>query len=397
VSRGTNTDLSSSALDEKVSFLDGALVFAQRRGLFVRVLVVASIIGLVVALIMPAKYASTATVVRETQESSRSGASAALTALRGFGLDVGGVTTGLSAEAYPALIRSREVRLAVVRDTLLLGDRHLTFVQFMNEGQSLLGRIGKGVREYTVGLPGKIRRIFSPVPPRTPGGASGYPTKAEEDAIIALNKITSVSEDGASGLMRIIVSSGDPRLSERLASLFVQQLVERVREVYTGKARENLDFIARKLLEAEAGLRQAEEVLASFEDRNLGMSLSRLETDRQRLQRQVNFKAQLYSELLAQNAQAEVDLQKSEPVITVVERPVPPLQPTGPSRPLIFFGFVLAGGMIFGITALSQHALETRLGLPEEAGKLRELYRLVVSEPLDWIRRTPRSRPTDSV
>jgi hypothetical protein len=64
------------------------------------------------------------------------------------------------------------------------------------------------------------------------------------------------------------------------------------------------------------------------------------------LQRQVSFKSQLYSELQKQVAQSRLDLQRSEPVITVVEEPVPPLEKSGPNTILIIILLPLVGAIL---------------------------------------------------
>ncbi|MBO6577040.1 MAG: hypothetical protein JJ976_16600 [Rhodothermales bacterium] len=95
---------------------------------------------------------------------------------------------------------------------------------------------------------------------------------------------------------------------------------------------------------AREELEEADRALASFEDRNLDTRSSRLQLEGQRLQREVSFKAQLYTELQAQLTQAQIELQQSEPVITTIEAPSPPLRPSGPNRRLIVLFYLLIGG-----------------------------------------------------
>jgi uncharacterized protein involved in exopolysaccharide biosynthesis len=133
-------------------------------------------------------------------------------------------------------------------------------------------------------------------------------------------------------------------------------------------------------------LRDAEEELATFVDRNSGIQSARLETERERLQRQVSFKSELYQQLQAQVTQARIELQRSEPVITIVEEPVPPMEPSAPQRALIvvlslFLGVFLGVAMAF----LAAFFFGQR-GDQEEQEKLLEIRDRLTPEKL--IRRT---------
>jgi uncharacterized protein involved in exopolysaccharide biosynthesis len=66
------------------------------------------------------------------------------------------------------------------------------------------------------------------------------------------------------------------------------------------------------------------------------------------LQRQVSFKSELYQQLQAQVTQARIELQRSEPVITIVEEPVPPMNRSAPKRKLILLLSLILGGL-FGL------------------------------------------------
>ena len=119
-----------------------------------------------------------------------------------------------------------------------------------------------------------------------------------------------------------------------------------MRTIRTQKARDNLTFVNERFDEAQAELQAAEERLAAFNDRNRDIQSARLRTERDRLQRQVRFAADLYSEFQTQRTQAEIELQRSQPVITILEAPTPPLKRSAPQRTLIVLLSVILGGLI---------------------------------------------------
>ena len=114
--------------------------------------------------------------------------------------------------------------------------------------------------------------------------------------------------------------------------------------------RERLQFVEGRFEEAEQELESAEDRLAQFLERNQNPTTATLQFRRDRLQRQVSFKEQLYSELQSQLTQTRLDLQQRQPVVTVVEEPVPPMSRSAPQRTLILLLFVIFG-VVVGIVA----------------------------------------------
>jgi uncharacterized protein involved in exopolysaccharide biosynthesis len=313
-------------------------------------------------------------VVREAQEDMPSGLSGGLAALQGFGINIGGASSGLTPQAYTEILGSREVRLAVVRDTFYFADEDTTttFVDYVDRPPGLIGTILK----YTIGLPGTIMEALQGdqrATIETQSGARIYPTEAEEEAIKAIGDRIASSVNQETGLMTVSVTAGEAGLAATLAKSFLQHLTDRVSAIRTEKARRNLTFMEERFAEVEQELRTAEEELATFVDRNSGIQSARLETERERLQRQVAFKSELYQQLQAQVTQARIELQRSEPVITVVEQPVPPMERSAPKRALIvilclvFGAFLGIGGAFIGAYFRSREQIE------EERGKLAEI------------------------
>ena len=156
--------------------------------------------------------------------------------------------------------------------------------------------------------------------------------------------------------MTISVTAGGPQLASQLAESFLDHFTTRVRTIRTEKVRERLQFVEGRFNEVEQELEQAEDRLAQFLERNQNPTTATLQFRRDRLQRQVSFKEQLYSELQSQVTQTRLDLQRRQPVVTVVEAPVPPRQRSWPKRTFIVLLSLGAGG-IFGIVLAFVKAL----------------------------------------
>ncbi len=361
--------------EEEISLLDIGVILAQHRRLIGLVIAGFTALGLVIAVLSSAEYTSSAQVVPEAAAEGSLPGAGALAALRGFGLSLGGMSTGLSPEAYPSIVQSREVLLAVARDTFFFAElgRETTFVDYVRETKSWLGR----AMSFVLGLPGKLVRAIQGGAPalmiRDEAGGIQFLTEEEDAALKVLAGLVSTSHDLETGLMTISVTTEDPLLSAELARTFVQQLSKRVHTVRTQKARENLAFIEQQFAEAEQQLRAAEEALAQFDDRNTNPQTARLRTERDRLQRQVTFASQLYGDLQAQRTQAQIELQRSEPVVTVLQQPAVPLEPSGPNRKLIVLLALILGTMLGVAMAFVSAAIERQSADEAEQRKLEEI------------------------
>jgi uncharacterized protein involved in exopolysaccharide biosynthesis len=369
--------------EDEVSLLDILLVIARHKQLILRTVLVFTVLGVAYALLASEEYTSTAKVVREAQEDMPSGLSGGLAALQGFGINIGGASSGLTPQAYADILSSREVRLAVVRDTFYFADEDTmtTFVDYVDRPPGLVGTILK----YTIGLPGTIMEAVQGdqrTAVETQSGARVYPTEAEEEAIKAIGDRISSSVDQETGLMSVSATAGEASLAAGLTESFLQHLTDRVSAIRTEKARRNLAFMEDRFTEVEQELRAAEEELATFVDRNSGIQSARLETERERLQRQVSFKSELYQQLQAQVTQARIELQRSEPVITVVEEPVPPLRRSAPRRMLVVLLCLILGGILGLAGAFVKSFLDSTEDDAEENEKLEEIKKSLVPAKL---------------
>jgi uncharacterized protein involved in exopolysaccharide biosynthesis len=364
-----------------VYLVDLLLTLSRGRGLIVLAVLGFGLLGVLYAALTPSEYTATARVVREAGDES-GGLPSGLSSVQGLGLNLeGGGTTGLTPASYPEIATSREVRLAVARDTFYFPStgRRTTFVDHVNRPPGPLDL----VLRYTLWLPWTVKSALGDLgggaAPAPVGAGSTdaviYPTDAEERAIAALEKkiSASVAESGAleggGGLMTIATTASDPTLSTRLNERVIDHLRTRVREIRTETTRENLTFIVKRFEEAQQELDTAEDRLARFLEQNrsvlTGGNEPQLEFRRERLRREVRFKEQLYSQLQEQVTQTRLQLQREQPVVTIAEKPVPP---TAPSAPDWTFTIVLSLflGALVGVAATFLRAAVRRQGDEDE-------------------------------
>ncbi|WP_259077687.1 Wzz/FepE/Etk N-terminal domain-containing protein [Salinibacter ruber] len=339
--------------EDEVSLLDILLVLARNKTIIVRTVLVFTLLGFTYAVFASEQFTSEAEVVREAQSDGGGSLPGGISpgALSGLGISLGGAASGLTPAAFPNVLQSRAVRLSVVRDTFRFPDAQepMTLVDYVNRPSGVLSQVLK----YTLWLPWTLKGMLgraisgSPAPAgTTEAGNPLIPSEEENDALKAIENKVVASVDEETGIMTVSVTAGGSLLASDLAESFLEHFRARVREIRTEKVRERLAFVKGRFEEAEQELEVAEEQLAKFLERNQNPTTATLQFRRDRLQRQVSFKEQLYSELQSQLTQTRLDLQRRQPVVTVVEEPVPPKTRSAPNRTLVVLLSLIIGGFL---------------------------------------------------
>jgi len=343
---------------ETVSILDVLLVVVRNRKLIGLITLSFVVLGSLFAILTPPKYTASAKMLRESTTEAPSRLTGGLLALSGLGISLTGGTAGITVEAYPDILKSREVLLAVARSSIYFAtlDTSMSLVDYYNQPPGILGSMLEGLASITIELPGTILRMFRD---DTPGGTGlgnseelVYPREEVEETLKRLGELVRVNIDRNTGIMEISVTTHDPLLSAQLAKKLTENLTERVRAIQTQKAREDLEFIQIQFIEAQQELEMAEDRLAWFADRNRNPKTANLQIEMERFQRKVVFKTQLFTDLQTKLTQEEIELQRSVPVITILQAAVPPLKSSEPKRKLILFTSLFLGCAV-GILARS--------------------------------------------
>ncbi|MBW8034427.1 MAG: hypothetical protein FVQ79_01835 [Planctomycetes bacterium] len=399
---GQNSIETGSLQDpDDFSLLDIILVIFRNRKIVVLSAGVFVVIGLLLAILGTPMYTASTHVIRESASADLS-QGLPLAALRGLGISFGGGSIGLSEDTFPDILKSREVGLTVVRTPFYFPDLDstMTLVEYDHHPGGIFGYLIMGLRAITIDLPGHILRAIRGSPEEQMASISGeavdFPTLEEEESIRYLRKKTVVAVDRKSGIMTIKVTTHHPVLSVEIVEALVLELTDRVRSIYTLKARENLDFLEARLSDVSVDLQLAEENLAHFLDSNQDLRTAQLRTQMDRLQRQVDFKTQLYTELQTQVMQAKIELQRSKPVITIIEKPVPPHEISAPRRKLIVIISLFLGlGFGVGIALMKNFGsvLEKDIKTQAKWAELKSIIAPLQRRSARWLR--PFTRPSD--
>jgi uncharacterized protein involved in exopolysaccharide biosynthesis len=271
--------------DDKISLFAIATVILRWRWQIVAIAVLGFALGLLNAASKPRVFLSSATFIPETSQGGTSGLAAAASQL-GFNIPSSG--GGWGPPMYVELIRSRALLEPIVFDTLVVVEqrgRHVTFIDLMG--------------------------IKSPNRERTLAAAVG-----------TLGGMITATEDKKLGGVTVAVKSEWPSVSLALANRLVQRVNQFNLETRQSQAAAERQFTEAQAVESERALRDAENKLQGFLQGNRdGGGSPGLAFERDRLQREVARRNQLYTSWLQSREEARIREIRDTPVITVFETP----------------------------------------------------------------------------
>jgi len=305
--------------------------------------------GLAIGLLSTRMYTASATFIPQGTDNSMNGLAMAASQ---FGIRVPSTNTGWGASIYVDLLRSRALLEPIVLDTITVDEE-------------------KGRRTTLVDLL------------KTDAQAPEFRT---ELAVRKLRDIVTADEDKKRGAVNLTVKTAWPSVSYMVA----QRLVRGVNlfNVDTRKSQAKAErlFVETRTTEAERALRDAEDKLQSFLQRNRVITpQSELAFDQDRLARVVALRQQVLSSLEQNREDARIREVRDIPVITVLDEPRLPV--VGESRKLVLK--VIAGGALGAMLGVILVFLGNALKVMrrERSAAAVEFFRLVYETSPAFLRR----------
>ena len=222
------------------------------------------------------------------------------------------------------------------------------------------------------------------------GISGGSPETVRRDVIERLKKVVSSSVSSKLDLVVVDVTTSDALLSRSLADAIIGQVNWFNLRTRQSRAAAERQFDERLVQEVGGDLRQAEDAMQQFLQRNQQPHMSaELEMDKQRLTRRLEILNARYVSVVTAYDRARIDEVRDTPVITVIQKPRTPVNadPRGiPKKTLLMFLL----GMVLGcVVAVIRHILanvrsspdtdsrEFHQLLDETSGEVRRLWTIV--------------------
>jgi len=340
--------------DREISLLALGSVLLRWRRTVVGLGIAGATLGLAIGLTSARMYVSSATFVSQGNEGGATSGLALAASQLGIRVPSGS-NSAWGPPVYVELLTSQTLLGPIALDTFVVaekGGRRIALMELLGvEGPTLAWRTQRTVR--------------------------------------ALGRMVTASEDRGMVAVRLKVATKWPSVSLALASGLVRGVNQFILETRRSQAREERIFVEARTGEAERSLREAEDQLQQFLQRNRTISSPELGFERDRMQRLVALRQQVYTTLLQNREDARIREVRDTPVITLIESPRLPV--VGESRNVVkkvlIGGF--AGCMLGAFVAFLLQAVASARRAPTE--ETREFFQLVEAATPRYLRRAGRS------
>jgi uncharacterized protein involved in exopolysaccharide biosynthesis len=323
-----NQDIQALAEDQEssIDWVELISVLWSSRKLIATVTGIATVGAVVVSLLLPEYYKSTATLLPETNNSKLAGLGGLSDLAALAGVNVGG--EGSLAKLYPNIVKSESVLKNVI---------------FANYETKKFNKPVNLVQYWEI--------------------EEETPERSYEVALESLRDELSVSLDNKTNVVTIEILTREPKLSADIVMNVVGQLDEFMRTKRTTNASEQRQWIEARLGEVQDDLEKSENALKEFREKNRRVSDSpQLLLEQARLMREVDINSTLYAELKKQFEIVKIEEIKNLPIINVMDEARPAAKKDRPRRSVILVVTLLlavVSSSLFVITATS-HREELR-------------------------------------
>lgn len=341
--------------EEEIDLLELVKTIWDKRMFIVKVVGIGAILGVVVALISPKEYKSSATLMPEYSNESQGGASSLLRQYGGLlGVSGGSYNSNSNAirvDLYPNIVQSTNFQLKLMDEPFYFSDidAEATLFDYYTELNSpgVLGILS----EYTIGLPGKILGVILPkkeLMTSVLGEAKeSMVLNLSKDEVAVINilrqKITA-SLDEESGIVSVSVTLPDNIAAAAVTEYTITELTDYLTEYRTEKKLRDLTFVEEQLAKAEARFEEAQLTLAGFRDSNQGILSAKAQTEEQRLNSEYQIAFNLYNSLTQQYEEAKLKVQEGTPMFKTLEAVQVPLEDET-SGAMILLVFIMLSGI----------------------------------------------------
>lgn len=295
------------------------------------------ILGLIVAFGSKVEYEASCTLLPEKKEGSLSnlGGLSGFVGLTGINLDFGS-QGAIAPQLYPQIVESLPFQRKIINKTLSFRRKDTTVTSYVYFQQiyspSFLGYL----QEYTLGLPEKVRELFSgDEAPREPG-APATMSRDEYDLIQSFKNRIGVDADPETGVILIEGEMPDPVAAAELTQACVDLLLQYIIDHKINKLKENREFIKKRYTEAKKEFEQAQQNLEKIAAANSPV-------ERQKWQDEYDLAFEAFKSVTTQLDQAEIKLKEETPVFTVVDPVTVPFEKSKPKRTLILLAAIFLG------------------------------------------------------
>ena len=311
------------------------------RKLLLKVVGIAAVVGLIIAISIPNKYTAEVTL---SPESGKAGGSS----LSGMAAMLGMGNVNMSGDA-------NALNFSMTSD--ILASTPFILELFDTQVKTLDGEIDTTLIAYletesapwwsaVMGLPGKAIGGIKSLLSSKKEEQKNQPinpfqlTPRQKGKVTAIQGIIIAEADKKTGMTKIGVTLQDPLVAATLVDTVLVKLQKYITNYKTSKAQEDCKYWEQLYEERKKEYYEAQEKYAQYSDMNQGAVLQSVRIEQERLQNEQSLAFQVFSQTATQLQMSRAKLQEEKPAFAVLEPASVPLYPTGTSKKIILVGIV---------------------------------------------------------
>ncbi|MBP3779371.1 MAG: chain-length determining protein [Prevotella sp.] len=354
-------------MENKLSIFDLYRDIYRNRRLYYKVIAVSFIIAAFITLCIPNYYRCTVKLAPELSGNSKTGSLASLASSFGINIASGNFgTDALIPTLYPDLINSVPFRASLFpvlveqeddsTHTKMSYYDYLSTVQKLPWWTSTKKAIIETVKSWFFDVDSS--EFVNPF--KLTKEQYNIAKEMEDKVVCDVDKKTLV--------ITIDVTDTDPYIAATMADSVRVRLQKFITDYRTSKARIDLEYNKKLLVESEARYEKARKAYADYADANRSILFENLRSERTKLENKMQIEYRAYSQVLAQLQLAEAKVQEETPAFTILQPATVPVKKEGPRRAILclMFLFLACMGTTIYVWHKEKHLLPI-IGLDKKA------------------------------
>jgi uncharacterized protein involved in exopolysaccharide biosynthesis len=339
------TDNTPSSSEDEIDLRDIILPLWKARKQILSTAIIFAIIGGIIGFLTPATYTASSTFLPQTSQvgGGLSGSLGGLASLAGINLNAPMAGGEIPPAMYEKVLASEPFKKRLLSAMIVVDGDSLEYGTYLdNQPTSALGTL----KEYTMGLPGKILGSMNEDNGEGVVGVNGGLVALSDDEYElhnALAGMITLTADKKEGVVSISVVEGDPLIAAQIAQVTESALQDWIIEHKIKNAKAQYDFIEKQFEAKQKEFFSIQDQLAGYMDRNQNVLSATYLTRLERLQAEFDLVNTVYSELAKQKEQAAIQLSKDTPTFSVLDPVKVPKEKTGPKKSLYVLGTFFIG------------------------------------------------------
>lgn len=337
----------------QIDFVDALNHVIGRKKLVFKYLIISFIIGVLLVLLTPKEYESSAIIL--PQISSNKGLSKKYSSIASLvGIDLGQPDGNkIVPTLYPIIAEGAPFQKEILQKKINIKEvgTPITLYEYLQKYKT---RAFLDVfKEYTIGLPGKIFRFGK-------GNDTGLSqkvldstlyqySKKEKQYISFLEHHLIISFDENDGFIKIKATMREPVAAAQLVKNAQNLLQKFIIDYNIKKSQDELKFIEERLVVVREEYREKRSILGNYRDRNKNGILSSTKNREEQLKSEYDLVYNMYSELSSKRESAKLQVEKDTPIFTELQPALVNFEPSAPNVIKVIVGAMLIGVLI-GIT-----------------------------------------------